>query len=148
MSAGPAPGATPETILCDTTFVSVTQAAGPLLPATWPAAIVGRLETAILAINVITLAQLRDGHIYGKWGPARRARAERIIGSYLLVPLDMPVVDRLADLRATCRRTGVTVPDHDLWIAATAIERGWPLVSCDAHFDRIPGVDHIRLPIP
>jgi predicted nucleic acid-binding protein len=58
---------------------------------------------------------------------------------------DVAIVDCCADLRATCRRSGVTVPDNDIWIAATAISRGWPLVSCDAHFGAIPGVDHTML---
>ncbi|MEA2222594.1 MAG: hypothetical protein QOH83_970 [Solirubrobacteraceae bacterium] len=57
----------------------------------------------------------------------------------------MAIVDCCADLRATCRRGGVTVPDNDIWIAATAISRGCPLVSCDGHFDAIPGVGHMKL---
>jgi predicted nucleic acid-binding protein len=58
----------------------------------------------------------------------------------------MLAVDECARLRAVCRSGGVTVPDNDIWIAATAISRGWTLVSCDEHFDAIPGVDHVRLP--
>jgi predicted nucleic acid-binding protein len=58
----------------------------------------------------------------------------------------MAIVDRCAQLRAQCRRAGVNVPDNDIWIAATADTRGWPLVSCDRHFNLI-GVDHIYLPI-
>jgi predicted nucleic acid-binding protein len=150
MSTQPAGNAAAETILCDTSFVSIVQSAGDNTRSarsmkSWPAATRARLNAAILAISVITLAELRDGHIYGKWGEARRARAEGLIGSYLLIPLDMAIVDCCAELRATCRREGVTVPDNDIWIAATANTRGWPLVSCDAHFDAIPDVDHIRL---
>jgi predicted nucleic acid-binding protein len=138
-----------ETILCDTSFVSVTQSATHPRSArsmsAWPAATTTRLNAAILAISVITLAELRAGHIYGNWSAARRARAEALIGSYLLAPLDMAIVDCCADLRATCRQRGVVVPDNDIWIAATAISRGWPLLSCDGHFDAIPGVDHVKL---
>jgi predicted nucleic acid-binding protein len=148
MSAEPGPSVA-EQILCDTSFVSVVQSASnPRNAASmqaWPREITDRLNAAILAISVITLMELRDGHIYGGWGQARRQRAEQLIGSYLLVPLDMPTVNECARLRAACRSGGITVPDNDIWIAATAIIRGWPLVSCDAHFDAIPGVNHLRL---
>lgn len=151
MSTQPAPPpAAPETILCDTSFVSVVQSAGEKASnaetiGAWPASTTSLLNAAILAISVITLAELRAGHIYANWGAPRRARAEGIIASYLLVPLDMAIVDRCSSLRATCRHAGVSVPDNDIWIAATAITRGWPLVSCDAHFDAIPDVDHLKL---
>lgn len=141
-----APAAAPETILCDTSFVSVVESSGPLV--SWPPDKRTRLDSAVLAINVVTLAELRDGHIYAGWGAKRRARAEQLIGSYLLVPLDVATVNECARLRAACRSGGVTVPDNDIWIAATANTRGWPLVSCDKHFDSIPDVDHIRLPPP
>lgn len=116
MSARPAPVAAAETILCDTSFVSVVQSAADNARSArsisvWPEATMTRLNSAILAISVITLAELRDGHIYANWGVPRRARAEQLIATYLLVPLDMAIVDCCADLRATCRRRGVTVPD-------------------------------------
>jgi len=85
--ASPATAA-PETILCDTSFVSIVQSSGRL---------------------------------------------------------SMTIIDECARLRALCRRSGTTVPDNDIWISATANTRGWPLVSCDKHFDAIPDVDHIRL---
>ncbi len=146
MTTSAALDAAPETILCDTSFVSVVQAHG-VLP-TWAADVRARLDEAILAINVITLAELRDGHIYAGWTPNRRARAEQLIASYLLVPLDMATVDECARLRAACRSRGVTAPDNDIWIAATANAREWPLVSCDRHFEAIPHVDHILLDAP
>jgi predicted nucleic acid-binding protein len=143
-----APASTTETIVCDTSFVTIMLSATSNAATTsaWPAEIRARLDAAILAISVITLAELRDGHIYAGWGESRRSRAEQLIGAYLRVPLDMATVDCCANLRATCRRNGVVVPDNDMWIAATALSRGWPLVSCDAHFDLIPGLDHERLP--
>jgi predicted nucleic acid-binding protein len=136
----------PETILCDTTFVSAVQVDG--IPQEWPDDVRARLDASVLAISVVTLAELRAGHIYGKWGAPRRERAEPLIGSYLLVPLDMPTVNEWARLAAACKSSGVTVPHNDLWIASTANVREWPLVSCDKHFDAIPDVEHIRLDPP
>ncbi len=135
----------PETILCDTSFVSIAQAG---TQAVWPDAVIERLSSAVKAINIVTLAELRDGHIYAGWGERRRNEAEKVIASYLLVPLDMAVVNECARLRAACRKSGVAVPDNDIWIAATAVARAWPMVSCDDHFEAIPGLDHILLDRP
>jgi predicted nucleic acid-binding protein len=135
-----------ETILCDTSFVSVLQRGGSL--SEWPTAVRDRLSNATLAMSVISLAELRDGHIYAGWGSARRARAEQLMASYLWVPLDMAIVDEWARMRADCRRRGVKVPHNDIWIAASATTRGWPLVSCDRDFDALAAVDHIRLDVP
>lgn len=144
---GEGAGTEPETILCDTSFVSATQS-GRALPTQWQTGVAARLNQAILAISVITLAELRDGYIYAGWGEARRQRAEQLISGYLLIPMDMAIVNRFAETRAACRTSGVAVPDNDIWIAATAHTRGWPLVSCDGHiFDLIPGCDHIQLPV-
>jgi tRNA(fMet)-specific endonuclease VapC len=139
---------TAERILCDTSFVSIMQTAERHqdLIAAWPQAALDRLNTAVLAISVVTLAELRDGHIYAGWGEPRRRRAEAIIAAYLRIPLDVATLDTWAELSAACRSSGTTVPHNDLWIAATAVQRGWPLVSCDLDFDDVPRVDHIYLP--
>ncbi|HEX5926554.1 MAG TPA: type II toxin-antitoxin system VapC family toxin [Baekduia sp.] len=146
MSTSLTPSSSAEPILCDTSFISVVQVKG-WLP-TWPAETQQRLSSAILGISVITIAEVRDGHISASWGQARRTAAEQLMAAYLWVPLDMAVVNECARLRAACRTSGVVVPDNDIWIAATANTRGWPLVSCDKHFERIPEVDHIFLDPP
>src|SRR4051794_4266748 len=118
----------PETILCDTSFVSIVQKKG--ISPDWPEEVRQRLDNAVLAINIVTLAELRAGHIEAEWGARRREEAESLIASYLLVPLDMRIVDECARLRAACKRGGIGVPDNDIWIAATANTRSWALASC------------------
>lgn len=131
-----------ETILCDTSFVSAVERGQAT---SWPRETVARLEAAEKAISVITLAELRAGHLEAGWQPPRRDRAETRISAYLHVPLDMAIVNEWARLKALCRSNGTTTPHNDLWIAATANTRGWPLASCDAHFDSIPVIEHIKL---
>ena len=46
-----------------------------------------------------------------------------------------------ARLHRHTRRTGRPIPQNDLWIAATAAEHGLPLLTRDAHFEGLPGVD-------
>lgn len=136
----------PEHILCDTTFVSLVSLAAsrPAVIAHWPQEPRDRLEQAVLAISVFTLGELRSGHIRARWGQAKIDSAEKAISAYLLVPVDMDVLAAYVDIRA--RFLG-QMSDNDMWIAATAKARNWPLVACDLDFCRLKAeLDLIYLP--
>src|SRR4051812_29884077 len=137
-----------ETILCDTSYVGV-QERGAKATAHWDPAVVARLDAAILAISVFSLAEIRGGRIYAGWGQARSDAQEARLAAFLQVPLDEAVMDIYAELHAWSKR-GHPMPHNDMWIASTAISRAVPLVSCDADFDRVAAdfdLEHIHLPV-
>lgn len=45
-----------------------------------------------------------------------------------------------ADVRLELKRSGNPIPPNDAWIAALARQHGMPVLSNDAHFDRVDGV--------
>lgn len=147
MSASP-----PERLLCDTSFVgaSAKRSAQPDRFLHWPKPTLDRLDTAILAISVITLAEARYGYLNAGWGAARVEREERRLASFLQIPLDLATVDEWARLKVLSRQNGWNVADNDLWIAATASARGHVLVTCDADQARIddPALQVVHLPAP
>ena len=53
-----------------------------------------------------------------------------------------PVTDRTADLYAkvyqALRKEGTPIPQNDMWIAASALENGADLATCDEHFRHVP----------
>jgi|tagenome__1003787_1003787.scaffolds.fasta_scaffold19497016_1 hypothetical protein len=53
---------------------------------------------------------------------------------------------RWAALDAKKKTNGWGTGDNDLWIASTALARGWPLVTCDLDFCPVEGLDLIYLP--
>jgi len=139
--------AEPETILCDTSFVGV-QERGDAATAHWDRAVLARLDAAILAVSVFSLAEIRAGRIYAKWGQRRSDDQEARLAAFLRVPLDEDIADVYSELHAWALR-GHATPHNDLWIAATAISRRVPLASCDGDFDRIADdfpLEHIYLP--
>ena len=125
--------ATAERLLCDTSFVgfSARRASDPERFSHWPAETVERIDRAILAISVITLAEARYGYLHAGWGPPRIAREEQRLASFVHVPFDLSILDEWARLRDLSERSGWSISDNDLWIAATAATRGYPLVTCD-----------------
>lgn len=142
----------PERLLCDTSFVgaSAKRLAQPDRFSHWPEQTLDRIDAAILAISVITLAEARYGYLNAGWGAPRVDREERRLASFLQIPLDLTVVDEWARLKVLSRQNGWNVADNDLWIAATASARGHALVTCDADQARIadPTLDVLHLPAP
>ena len=104
MSTSLTPASSAEPILCDTSFISVVQVKG-WLP-TWQTETRDRLSSAILGISVITIAEVRDGHITANWGEARRTAAEQLMAAYLWVPHGCRERVRAAPSRLPCLRGG------------------------------------------
>jgi predicted nucleic acid-binding protein len=46
-----------------------------------------------------------------------------------------------AGLRLKLRQAGRPIPANDAWIAALALQYRLPVLSRDAHFDAVPGLD-------
>lgn len=132
-----------EVILCDTTFVSLQERAGqrPETIAHWPQEALDRVERAILALSVFSLAEIRAGRIYAGWGESRSERQEARLRAFLLVPLDEAILDQYAVLHAW-NLHGHNIKHNDLWIAASAMSRSLPLVSCDRHHE-VVAADHV-----
>ena len=132
-----------EVLLCDTSYVSQIARAAHR-PATvnhWPADIVERIDRAVLALSVITVAEIRAGIIRANWGPARRSTAESHLAAYTWIPLDAEIIDGWAELWVEAQKRGMTGPkDNDMWIAATALVRGYPLVTCDRPQHDLTGI--------
>jgi len=139
-----------EVVLCDTSFISRQEASlrHPERLAHWSRAVLERLDAAVLAISVFSLAEIRAGRIHAQWGQQRADAQEARLAAFLLVPLDENVLAEYSVLHAWA--LGGRARNHnDLWIAATAIARGIPLASCDQHFEEIArdhALHHIYLP--
>lgn len=134
------PDSGPEHILCDTSFVSIVELAStrPTVIEHWAQDVRDRLfGGAILGVTIFVLGEVRSGRLIAGWGEANIAKAEKALGAYLVVPVDFDVLDAYVDLRA---RYFKQLGDNDLWIAATAKARGWPLVTTDTDFCRLKDV--------
>ncbi|MGI8845849.1 MAG: hypothetical protein ACR2HC_06720 [Thermoleophilaceae bacterium] len=86
MAIGPAV----ERLLCDTSFHAHAKkrAQAPERYEHWAPETIERIDAAILAISVMTLAEARYGYLKAGWGERRIAEEEGRLAAYLLVPLD------------------------------------------------------------
>ena len=95
-------------------------------------------------ISFQTAAELRYGAVRRGWGGARMLKLEAKLAQAEIVHSGHELVVVCADLRSRCEAVGHALcqKEHnaDLWIAATAIRLGIPLVSDDGIFRDAPSL--------
>ena len=128
-----------EILICDSSFVGhlLQQRKMPNRYEGWDEAVLERLFGGVLAISVVTIAEMRAGYLKARWGNRRVAESERTVAEFVPILIDNPHLDEWARLWAAARRRGIALSDNDLWIAATASVRERTLVTCDK--------DHVRI---
>lgn len=128
-----------ETVICDSSFVGLLtrQETTSGSSGRRDEVFTERIETASLAISVVTVAEARAGYLKAGWGGSRVAAAERHLRRFDWIPVERSHVDEWARLRVAAKRRGVALSDNDLWIATTASVREQALVTCDRDHQRI-----------
>ena len=88
------------------------------------------------------LGELKSGFLLG----SQTARNEKELAQFLessrvrTVVMDEETAARYAVIFADLKKAGRPVPSNDLWIAASAMQHGLPILSLDSHFLRIKQV--------
>lgn len=100
-----------------------------------------------LAVSIITIAELRVGVLAAVDTATRDRRLTTLARAAELqpLPIDEPVADAWARLRIELRSAARRMPLNDSWIAATAIALGVPVVTQDADYEGVPGLEVIRV---
>lgn len=68
-------------------------------------------------------------------------RFEQLLATSVTLPVTAETARHYARLATQQDRKGRPVPSNDLWIAALAVEHRLPILSRDAHFQSIDGID-------
>lgn len=96
------------------------------------ASIVQRMETLArgeAALSVITVGEYQYGIAHAPVSERTRARAQRLIEFFDVLPLEAPVAEAYGRIRADLRARGTPIGPNDLWLAAHASARGLVLVT-------------------
>lgn len=100
-----------------------------------------------VAISIITVAELRAGILSAPDIESRDRRLhtlERISGAAIL-SVDRKVAQAWAGMQAYLAASGKRVNGNDLWIAATAVASGMPVVTQDEDFHALSGVNGLTV---
>ena len=99
------------------------------------------------AVSAVTLGELRLGVLQARTPEAASQRLSTYQLAQRLEPLtvDETVSEAWALLVSRIRAAGRKIPINDSWIAATAIAHEVPIVTQDADYDTMPGVQVIKI---
>lgn len=100
-------------------------------------------DADLILIPVTVLGEL----IYGALNSTRKEMNLQAIEHFArnvdLLPIDESVARRYAIVRSNLKKLGRPIPENDIWIAASCLERDIPLVTRDSHFISIEGLEVI-----
>ena len=98
----------------------------------------------ILFLPAVVLGEL----LYGSLNSAKPQKNEQAVHKFLaqsvLVPIAEAIATRYATVRLKLKKIGRPIPENDIWVAATCLELGVPLLTRDGHFDYIGGLEVIN----
>ncbi len=95
-----------------------------------------------IGFSVISIGELLSGFRGGKREKENLAELEEFLDSPRVVvyPVDDETAQFYASVLEGLRKTGKPVPTNDIWISATAFQRGLKLYTKDIHFKYISGL--------
>ncbi len=110
---------------------------------------VARWRRLLLGRQVLIAAQtegeLRFGALARDWGAPRKKALDAQLQRTPTLPVTADVIYAFANVRAGCKKIGQPLADKqhmgDAWIAATALAYGLPLLSGDAIYAGVEGLD-------
>jgi predicted nucleic acid-binding protein len=100
------------------------------------------LQGKILAISLMTVAELYQWAAIRQWGESRIQDMESVLSSQCVVlPMDTETCRYWGSIRAQCRRQGRPVSAQDAWIAASGLQYGLPLLTHNvSDFEAVSGL--------
>ncbi len=102
------------------------------------AAAVDRFSIPVIALGEFWFGVARSRH---------RARYEawlaQLVDVSRLLAVDEVTSRRYAEIREHLRARGRPIPSNDTWIAALALQHRLPVLTRDAHFDEVPGLERV-----
>jgi len=102
---------------------------------------VRKLEPAVLALSLITYAELWEGVYYARDPKASQEKLDEFIANVIMLPVTDAICRRFGQIRGHLRKSGKPTGDFDLLIAATALEHNLVLISNNRrHFENIHGL--------
>jgi tRNA(fMet)-specific endonuclease VapC len=100
-----------------------------------------RLTTVQGVITATVVGELFVGAYLAAQSGQQLQDVLQLLATSTVLPCDQDTGNYYAQGTVALRRQGMPIPDNDVWIAAVALQYALPLVTRDAHFERVPGLD-------
>ena|SRR5688572_1766439 len=104
-----------------------------------PAA-VARVTEATNGIPAIVVGELYYGAYQSQRTQSNITAIEDLLMVCAVLKCDAQTGRTFGQIKADLRRLGKPIPDNDIWIAATALQNSMTLLTRDAHFQHVAGL--------
>jgi tRNA(fMet)-specific endonuclease VapC len=96
----------------------------------------------VIGLSSIVLGELLSGFAWGRKEAENRRELNAFLGSprVSVIAIDRDTSEFYSRAYLALRRKGKPIPTNDLWIAASALQRGMAVFSYDGHFEIVPGL--------
>ena len=93
-------------------------------------------EASEILLSPVVLGELRAGFLKGSETERNLTELSSFLESprVSVVTVDEETAERYAVILRSLRKAGRPIPTNDIWIAASAMQHGAKLVTCDPHF--------------
>jgi predicted nucleic acid-binding protein len=107
-------------------------------------------QTDEIYVTPIVLGELMSGFQRGKY----RRKNEQELAAFLSSPrvrtlhIDDGTSERYAVILNSLWTAGTPIPTNDIWIAASAMQHGFHLLTKDTHYTKVPQIIVDFFPVP
>jgi predicted nucleic acid-binding protein len=100
-----------------------------------------------IGVPAIVLGELWMGFGLGDRFKRNAVGLQAFLGNAVVetLPVDGEVARIFGEIATDLRKRGTPLPTNDIWIAASAVQAGSPLLTYDAHFRRIERLESVIL---
>ena len=94
-----------------------------------------------ISVSVIVVGELQYGAQKSSRTESNLALFSSFLSSFAIIPIDEKIAAVYGEVKEQLRANGINIPENDVWIAATAKSRQCRLITFDAHFKSVNGID-------
>jgi tRNA(fMet)-specific endonuclease VapC len=91
-------------------------------------------------VSVISIGELSIGALRSQSPSNEFQKITRMLTFTTVLECDVVTAEHYAQIKHKLWKKGQPIPENDIWIAATALQYGLPLVSNDVHFTKVSGL--------
>jgi len=99
-----------------------------------------------ISVSVIVVGELQYGAQKSSRTKNNLALFANFLSNFIIIPVDENIAATYGEVKEQLRINGINIPENDVWIAATAKSRCCRLLTYDAHFKFVDGLNVASFP--